>query len=107
MTDLFQLLPRDIIREIIQHYPKRCWFLLCKRLNSVSFDGMDHNSQLRALKFASEHGNVRMIERCMKVRDRDYDYIGDGHLVDIKNLINTTELIVKLWQIHYSENTLQ
>jgi hypothetical protein len=67
LQSLFDLLPSETIVHIIAYFPKRCWFVLSKRLNELAFEGTRDYSKLKALSFACQRGQMALLEKCLLV----------------------------------------
>jgi ankyrin repeat protein len=60
--DFLSLLPDDMIHLLIIQYPKRCWFLLNKRLNKVASDIIDPSKDNnKAIRIAAEKGATSIV----------------------------------------------
>jgi ankyrin repeat protein len=66
-VNFFDALPNEIIRYIISQHPKRAWFLLNKRINSLACDVIDPSAREDfAIGFAAMHGYLNLARRLLQ-----------------------------------------
>jgi hypothetical protein len=65
--DSFDILPNDCIKLIISYYPKRCWFVLNKRISALACHEIDPSLKKNwAIRYGAREGFYKLVDRLIK-----------------------------------------